>query len=124
MKPRKLLLAGLAMSSLAAVAIMPAVTQAAEKKPNIMFIMADDIGWMQPSIYHQGLAVGETPNIDRIAQEGAKFMTYYAEQSCTAGRNAFFYRDAPVAYRHDSTAIARQPIVAASWHTRAVQIFA
>jgi arylsulfatase len=45
---------------------------------------------MQPSIYHQGLAVGETPNIDRIGNEGAKFMTYYAEQSCTAGRNAFF----------------------------------
>ena len=34
--------------------------------------------------------VGETPNIDRIGNEGAKFMTYYAEQSCTAGRNAFF----------------------------------
>ena len=52
--------------------------------------MGDDIGWMQPSIYHRGLAVGETPNIDRIGNEGAKFMTYYAEQSCTAGRNAFF----------------------------------
>ncbi|HVE32766.1 MAG TPA: arylsulfatase [Gemmatimonadaceae bacterium] len=59
-------------------------------KPNILFIMGDDIGWMQPSIYHQGLMVGETPNIDRIGREGAKFMTYYAEQSCTAGRNAFF----------------------------------
>ena len=61
-----------------------------QAKPNILFIMGDDIGWMQPSIYHQGLMVGETPNIDRIGQEGAKFMTYYAEQSCTAGRNAFF----------------------------------
>ena len=59
-------------------------------KPNILFIMGDDIGWMQPSIYHQGLMVGETPNIDRIGREGAKFMTYYAEQSCTAGRTAFF----------------------------------
>jgi arylsulfatase A-like enzyme len=61
-----------------------------QKKPNIMFIMGDDIGWMQPSIYHRGLMVGETPNIDRIGREGALFMTYYAEQSCTAGRNAFF----------------------------------
>ena len=61
-----------------------------EKKPNILFIMGDDIGIMQPSIYHRGLMVGETPNIDRIGQEGALFMTYYAEQSCTAGRNAFF----------------------------------
>jgi arylsulfatase A-like enzyme len=62
----------------------------AQEKPNILFIMGDDIGWMQPSIYHAGLALGETPNIDRIGHEGAKFMTYYAEQSCTAGRNAFF----------------------------------
>ena len=61
-----------------------ALAQAPGKKPNILFIMGDDIGWMQPSIYHQGLMVGETPNIDRIGQEGAKFMTYYAEQSCTA----------------------------------------
>jgi arylsulfatase A-like enzyme len=61
-----------------------------ESKPNILFIMGDDIGIMQPSIYHEGLMVGETPNIDRIGREGAKFMTYYAEQSCTAGRNAFF----------------------------------
>ena len=67
----------------------PATGQAA-KKPNILFIMGDDIGLMQPSIYHRGLAVGETPNIDRIGQEGAIFMHYYAEQSCTAGRNAFF----------------------------------
>ena len=65
-------------------------TKAQEKKPNIVFIMGDDIGWMQPSIYHQGLMVGETPNIDRIGYEGAKFLTYYAEQRCTAGRNAFF----------------------------------
>ena len=60
------------------------------QKPNILFIMGDDIGWMQPSIYHRGLMVGETPNIDRIGKEGAILMTYYAEQSCTAGRNAFF----------------------------------
>ena len=64
-------------------------TPAAAEKPNILFIMGDDIGWMQPSIYHRGLMVGETPNIDRIGQEGAMFTDYYAEQSCTAGRNAF-----------------------------------
>jgi len=67
-----------------------AFAQAPAKKPNILFIMGDDIGWMQPSIYHRGLMVGETPNIDRIGNEGGIFMTYYAEQSCTAGRNAFF----------------------------------
>src|SRR4030095_12548450 len=69
-------------------AVAPA--QAQDKKPNILFIMGDDIGIMQPRCYHQGLMVGDTPNIDRIATEGAKLMTYYAEQSCTAGRNAFF----------------------------------
>ncbi len=52
--------------------------------------MGDDIGWMQPSIYHRGLMVGETPNIDRIGHEGAIFMDYVAMQSCTSGRNAFF----------------------------------
>ena len=67
----------------------PAFAQQGQK-PNILFIMGDDIGWMQPSIYHGGLMVGETPNIDRIGQEGAKFMDYYAEASCTSGRNAFF----------------------------------
>src|SRR5436309_7091328 len=67
-----------------------APAQAQDKKPNILFIMGDDIGWMQPSCYHRGLMVGETPNIDRIAKEGAIMMTYYAEQSCTAGRTAFF----------------------------------
>jgi arylsulfatase A-like enzyme len=67
-----------------------AQAQAQAQKPNILFIMGDDIGWMQPSIYHRGLMVGETPNIDKIGQEGALFTDYYAEQSCTAGRNAFF----------------------------------
>src|SRR6478672_3074849 len=62
---------------------------AADKKPNILFIMGDDIGWMQPGCYHRGLMVGETPNIDRIANEGAIFMDYVAMQSCTSGRNAF-----------------------------------
>jgi arylsulfatase len=59
------------------------------KKPNILFVMGDDIGWMQPACYHRGLMVGETPNIDRIANEGALFMDYVAMQSCTSGRNAF-----------------------------------
>src|SRR5215469_14667974 len=48
----------------------PAIAQQPSQKPNILFIMGDDIGWMQPSIYHRGLMVGETPNIDRIGNEG------------------------------------------------------
>jgi arylsulfatase A-like enzyme len=69
----------------------PALAQAPAKKPNIVFIMGDDIGWMQVGAYQNGLSFADTtPNIDRIANEGARFNTYYAEQSCTAGRNAFF----------------------------------
>ena len=79
-----------AMSVAGGLMASTAMVHAQDAKPNILFIMGDDIGWMQPSIYHRGLAwSGETPNIDRIGNEGAMFMTYYAEQSCTAGRNAF-----------------------------------
>src|SRR5664279_3030367 len=85
MKMRRLIWSAFASAIAIAATCMPASAQQ-DKKPNIVFIMGDDIGWMQPSIYHRGLAVGETPNIDRIGQEGAIFMTYYAEQSCTAGR--------------------------------------
>ena len=82
---------------MAGIFVFPAETPAArQKKPNILFIMGDDIGWMQPSIYHRGLMVGETPNIDRIGREGALFTDYYAEQSCTAGRTAFFTGLQPV----------------------------
>jgi arylsulfatase len=69
---------------------VPQTRTAAGGRPNILFIMGDDIGWMQPSIYHRGLMVGETPNIDRIGREGAMFIDYLAMQSCTSGRNAFF----------------------------------
>ena len=70
-------------------AVTAATQTASDEKPNILFIMGDDIGWMQPGIYHEGLGAGETPNIDRIGHEGAKYMEYYAMQSCTSGRNAF-----------------------------------
>jgi len=84
---RKAVAALIALTASMAVAAGPA---AAQQKPNIMFIMGDDIGWMQPGIYHRGLMVGETPNIDRIGNEGAIFVDYVAMQSCTSGRNAFF----------------------------------
>src|SRR5262244_2710192 len=77
------------LASFAATMMTCAPAAAQQQKPNILFIMSDDIGWMQPRIYHRGLMVGETPNIDRIGQEGAIFMDYYAEESCTAGRTAF-----------------------------------
>ena len=84
------LLGATMLMSLSGPASTPAAAQQPAQKPNILFIMGDDIGLYQPSIYHRGLMVGETPNIDRIGNEGAIFTHYYAEQSCTAGRNAFF----------------------------------
>jgi arylsulfatase len=92
---RKLWLALPALVAAGVVVSLPAAAQQ-QQKPNILFIMGDDIGWMQPSIYHRGLMVGETPNIDRIGNEGAIFMDYVAMQSCTSGRNAFFTGMYPV----------------------------
>jgi arylsulfatase len=84
------ILFGLLALAVPILTIGPPAAAQQQQKPNILFIMGDDIGWMQPSIYHRGLMVGDTPNIDRIGNEGAIFMDYYAEQSCTAGRNSFF----------------------------------
>jgi len=61
----------------------------AQEKPNILVIFGDDIGMYNISAYHRGMMGGSTPNIDRIANEGAVFTDYYAQQSCTAGRAAF-----------------------------------
>jgi len=71
-------------------ALLVSPTTSAQSKPNILSIMGDDIGWMQVGVYHRGVGIGETPNIDRLAMEGGLFSTYYAMQSCTSGRNAFF----------------------------------
>jgi arylsulfatase A-like enzyme len=63
--------------------------QAQAKKPNILVIWGDDIGLANVSAYSDGLMGYETPNIDRIGKEGIRFLQYYGEQSCTAGRSAF-----------------------------------
>ena len=61
----------------------------AGKKPNILVIFGDDIGMWNISAYNRGMMGYRTPNIDRIAKEGAIFTDLYAQQSCTAGRAAF-----------------------------------
>jgi arylsulfatase A-like enzyme len=68
---------------------------ASGKKPNIVVIMGDDVGTWNISAYHRGMMGGRTPNIDRIAKEGALFTDYYAQQSCTAGRAAFILGQNP-----------------------------
>ena len=66
------------------------VTRAADtKKPNILIIWGDDIGYWNLSAYNQGMMGYKTPNIDRIAKEGALFTDWYGQQSCTAGRSCF-----------------------------------
>ena len=67
-----------------------------EKKPNILFIMGDDIGWSNISAYNLGMMGYRTPNIDRIAREGALFTDWYGQQSCTAGRAAFITGQSPI----------------------------
>src|SRR5262245_46586810 len=76
--------------------VMPAAAQAPAKKPNILVIMGDDIGWYNPSIYHRGDMGYETPNIDRIGKEGAMATSWYGQQSCTAGRAAFITGQSPI----------------------------
>ncbi|HEY4135908.1 MAG TPA: arylsulfatase [Alphaproteobacteria bacterium] len=65
-------------------------------KPNILFIMADDIGWFNLSCYNLGVMGYRTPNLDRIAREGAMFTDFYGQQSCTAGRAAFITGQSPI----------------------------
>ena len=65
------------------------------KKPNILVIWGDDIGYSNISINSQGMMGYQTPNIDRIGKEGAVFTDWYAQQSCTAGRAAFILGQHP-----------------------------
>jgi arylsulfatase len=63
--------------------------RAEEKQPNILVLWGDDIGYWNVSAYNQGMMGYKTPNIDRIAKEGALFTDWYGQQSCTAGRSCF-----------------------------------
>src|ERR1035441_5392497 len=68
----------------------------AAKKPNILIIWGDDIGWFNISAYNHGIMGYRTPNIDRIAKEGMMFTDFYGQQSCTAGRAAFITGQSPI----------------------------
>jgi arylsulfatase len=77
----------------------------AQEKPNIIIIMGDDIGWFNIGAYHRGMMSGKTPNIDRLAADGAMFTDYYAEASCTAGRANFITGELP--YRTGMTTVGQ-----------------
>ena len=84
----------LSVVAIAAVAAAPALAQ--NKKPNILVIWGDDIGQFNISAYNRGMMGYKTPNIDRIASEGALFTDWYGQQSCTAGRAAFITGQSPI----------------------------
>ena len=92
-------------ASLAVAAIAAGSATAQDKKPNILVIWGDDIGVHNISAYNHGIMGYRTPNIDRIAKEGAMFTDSYAQQSCTAGRSSFIlgqhpFRTGPADNRH------------------------
>jgi arylsulfatase A-like enzyme len=92
---RTILLSLWATLACATMAGAPASAQQ-QPKPNILVIMADDIGYWNISAYNRGMMGYRTPNIDRIANEGAIFTDYYGQQSCTAGRAAFITGQSPM----------------------------
>ncbi|MDB6145878.1 MAG: arylsulfatase [Pseudomonas sp.] len=90
--------------------VAPTQVQAATDKPNIVVIMADDVGWFNIGAYHQGIMAGRTPNIDSIAAQGMRFTDYYAEASCTAGRANFITGELPIRTGMTTVGQAGSPI--------------
>jgi arylsulfatase A-like enzyme len=87
MHRKRLLVMGLAAAGMALGAASPAFAQTPDKKPNILFIMTDDVGWMDMGAYGGGADRGAlTPNVDRLAKEGMRFTQYYAQPTCSLGR--------------------------------------
>ncbi len=90
-----LMVAGFVLAAAGAVAV-PAEAAEAARKPNILVIMGDDVGWFNVGAYHRGIMSGKTPNIDKLAAQGMMFTDYYAEASCTAGRANFITGELPI----------------------------
>ncbi|MGH8068186.1 MAG: arylsulfatase [Candidatus Entotheonellia bacterium] len=95
MSTRTILKALGAVVAVLAITVAVPSAMAQEKKPNILVIMGDDVGYWNTSAYNRGMMGYQTPNIDRIAREGAMFTDYYGQQSCTAGRAAFITGQSP-----------------------------
>ncbi len=93
----KLIRCSFALLAVAAVLLCAAVPAHAQaKKPNIVFIMGDDIGMWNIGAYNRGMMAGRTPNLDKLAKQGMLFTDYYAEASCTAGRANFITGELPI----------------------------
>jgi len=85
-----------AVTLLPLAALTPQAFAQEEKKPNILVIMGDDVGWFNIGAYHRGIMSGKTPNLDQLAAQGMMFTDYYAEASCTAGRANFITGELPI----------------------------
>ena len=96
MKTARNLTLGL-LSGVAIIATGATFAQAQDKRPNVVMLMSDDVGWGDYGVYFGGAALGHpTPNIDRLAKEGALFTSWYGQASCTAGRASFMTGRIPV----------------------------
>ena len=95
---------------LVAVFALAAGPASAQKKPNIVVIMADDIGIWNIGAYHRGVMSGKTPNLDKLASQGMLFTDYYAEASCTAGRANFITGELPIRTGMTTVGQAGSPI--------------
>ncbi|MGO1120661.1 arylsulfatase [Rhodovibrionaceae bacterium A322] len=86
------------------------VSQAESQRPNILVIMADDVGWASLGSYHQGIKSIETPNLDQLAREGMRLTDYYAQPVCTSGRSAFLTGQLPIRTGLHSVGFPGDPI--------------
>ena len=90
------IVAVVAVTVAAVTTVVPAAAAEPAKQPNILVIWGDDIGQFNVGAYNLGMMGYKTPNIDRIAREGALFTDWYGQQSCTAGRAAFITGQSPI----------------------------
>jgi len=97
---RKHVASGSALALAGAISVSPFMATGAgaqEKRPNIVMLMTDDTGWNDFGAYGGGANLGHpTPNVDRVAQEGAVFTCWYGQASCTAGRASFMTGRIPI----------------------------
>lgn len=80
------------------------------ERPNILVIMADDVGWASLGSYHGGIKSIQTPNLDQLATEGVRLTDYYAEPSCTAGRSGFMTGQMPIRTGMHTVGLPGDPI--------------
>ena len=107
--PRRVSVALTTVVALLGLASAPAA-KGQGKKPNILVIMGDDVGWFNVGAYHRGIMSGKTPNLDKLAAQGMMFTDYYAEASCTAGRANFITGELPIRTGMTTVGQAGSPI--------------